>query len=35
MSPLDMAVLAFFALIGVKCLIDSLNFWKEEDENDD
>ena len=32
MSPLDLAVLVFFALIAVKAVTDSLKFWKDQDE---
>ena len=32
MSPLDMSVLFFFILIAVKAFKDSVDFWKEQDE---
>ena len=32
MSPLDMSVFLFFILIAVKAFKDSLDFWKEQDE---
>lgn len=31
MSPLDMSVMLFFILIGVKAFKDSLDFWKDQD----
>ena len=32
MSPLDMTVLLFFVLIGIKAVTESFKFWKEQDE---
>lgn len=32
MSPLDLSVLLFFILIGIKVARDSISFWQEQDE---